>query len=196
MTDDRRPGRPRSERARQAVLTATAGLVTASGYDVLTIDAIAEKAGVGRQTIYRWWSSKASIIAEAVLDGALAPFDVSAYDDLDPHSLLHSWVEALRVPTNAALVRALSAAAASDAADSAALYEHATRASHAALASALRRGQVAGTIRAHLDAETVADALTGALLYRILTRVPMPDDYAESLLRPFDPRSRRESSRR
>lgn len=184
MADERPRGRPRSQQARRAVLAATADLVMAAGYENLTIDAIAERAGVGRQTIYRWWSSKASILAEAVVEDTLTPFDVPAAD-VDLLTLLRSWVEAMRLPANATLIRALSAAAASDAADSEALYKHGTKASHLALESALRRGQVDGTIRADLHPETMADALTGALLYRVLARVPMPDHYADTLLEPL-----------
>ena len=52
-------GRPRSETARKAVLRAALRLVAAHGYRALTIEGIAAAAGVGKQTIYRWWPSKA-----------------------------------------------------------------------------------------------------------------------------------------
>src|SRR6201995_2352035 len=50
-------GRRRNEAARAAILTATVDLLRDRGLDSLTIDAIAQAAGVGRQTIYRWWPS-------------------------------------------------------------------------------------------------------------------------------------------
>jgi AcrR family transcriptional regulator len=69
-------GRPRSERARIAVLHAVDDLLVETGYAAMTIKGIAERAGVGRQTVYRWWSTKAEILFEAsVIDAAseLAP---------------------------------------------------------------------------------------------------------------------------
>jgi AcrR family transcriptional regulator len=63
-----RAGRPRSERARQAVLEAVDDLLVDVGYAAMTMKGIAERAGVGRQTVYRWWSTKAEILLEACLD--------------------------------------------------------------------------------------------------------------------------------
>ncbi|WP_217181906.1 TetR/AcrR family transcriptional regulator [Streptomyces sp. AC495_CC817] len=59
------PGRPRSEDARLAVLNAADDLLVEQGYAALTMKGIAERAKVGRQTVYRWWSSKAEILLEA-----------------------------------------------------------------------------------------------------------------------------------
>ncbi len=71
-----RPGRPRSEDARLAVLRAVDDLLVESGYAAMTMKGIAEAAGVGRQTVYRWWSTKAEILFEACATDAareLAP---------------------------------------------------------------------------------------------------------------------------
>jgi AcrR family transcriptional regulator len=63
-------GRPRSESARQAVLRAVDDLLVEVGYAGVTMKGIAERAGVGRQTVYRWWSSPAEILLEACVDDA------------------------------------------------------------------------------------------------------------------------------
>src|SRR4051812_17961042 len=69
------PGRPRSEEARRAVLAASAHLVERDGYGTLTMEGIARSAGVSKQTVYRWWPSKAAVVLEALNEGAelLAP---------------------------------------------------------------------------------------------------------------------------
>jgi AcrR family transcriptional regulator len=65
-------GRPRSEQARRSVLDAAMRLVRRDGYAAVTIKGIAAEAGVGRQTVYRWWTSKAAILLEAVTELARA----------------------------------------------------------------------------------------------------------------------------
>lgn len=59
-------GRPRSEAARQAIIEATAALLETTTVRDLTIEAIARTAGVGKSTIYRWWSSKAAVVIDAL----------------------------------------------------------------------------------------------------------------------------------
>ncbi|MFJ4334001.1 MULTISPECIES: TetR/AcrR family transcriptional regulator [unclassified Streptomyces] len=65
MTEANGRGRPRSESARAAVLHAVDDLLVEVGYASLTMKGIAERAGVGRQTVYRWWSNKAEVLYEA-----------------------------------------------------------------------------------------------------------------------------------
>ncbi len=66
MSEDRgRGGRPRSEQAREAVLHAVDDLLLEVGYAAMTMKGIAERAGVSRMTVYRWWSTKAEILFEA-----------------------------------------------------------------------------------------------------------------------------------
>ncbi|MEV0273586.1 MAG: TetR/AcrR family transcriptional regulator [Hamadaea sp.] len=54
----------RNEQSRQAILTAAADLCAEVGYAAVTVEAIASRAGVGKQTIYRWWPSKAAVLLE------------------------------------------------------------------------------------------------------------------------------------
>ena len=59
-------GRPRSIQAQQAILAATLSSLAAEGFDAMSVDAIAAKAGVGKQTIYRWWPSKEALVIDAI----------------------------------------------------------------------------------------------------------------------------------
>ena len=61
----RGPGRPRSERARSAILRSTLRLLQSGGFPNLSIEAIAADANVSKATVYRWWSSKAVLVADA-----------------------------------------------------------------------------------------------------------------------------------
>lgn len=58
-------GRPRSEDSHEAVLDAVLQILDKEGYGALTIESVARQAGVGKQTIYRWWKSKAEMVLEA-----------------------------------------------------------------------------------------------------------------------------------
>ena len=71
----RPPGRPRSEESRQAILRSTLKLLKQDGgFPELSIEAIAADANVGKTTVYRWWPTKAALVADA--------FSTSADDEL------------------------------------------------------------------------------------------------------------------
>ncbi|MCZ0729694.1 TetR/AcrR family transcriptional regulator [Mycolicibacterium iranicum] len=62
--------RRRSERSRVAIVGATRKLLLERGFDKLTIEAVAARAGVGKQTIYRWWPSRHALVADVILEDA------------------------------------------------------------------------------------------------------------------------------
>lgn len=61
-----RRGRPRSEKARLAILEAAAELLLARGLSAVSMDAVAERAGVSKATIYRWWPTKETLALDAL----------------------------------------------------------------------------------------------------------------------------------
>src|SRR3954451_4883221 len=92
MTDLRAPGRPRSETARAAILQAAAAELQERGFAATTVDAIAARAGVGKQTVYRWWPSKPDVVLEAILE--LAAERVAVPDEGSLHADLLSFLSA------------------------------------------------------------------------------------------------------
>jgi AcrR family transcriptional regulator len=62
----RKPGRPRSAQAHKAILDATLELLAEEGFQGLSIEAVAARAGVGKTTIYRRWSSKEELVIDAI----------------------------------------------------------------------------------------------------------------------------------
>jgi AcrR family transcriptional regulator len=65
-TTPRAAGRKRSEESRQAILHAAIELTGEVGFAGLTIEGIAARAGTGKQTVYRWWRSKADVLLDAL----------------------------------------------------------------------------------------------------------------------------------
>src|ERR1022692_4481708 len=67
----RAPGRPRSEESRQSILRSTLKLLQQDGgFPELSIEAIAADANVGKTTVYRWWPTKAALVADAFFTSA------------------------------------------------------------------------------------------------------------------------------
>lgn len=191
-----RTGRPRSEATRLAILEAAAALTTELGYDHVTIDAIASRAGAGKQTIYRWWSAKSMVVADAVIEGFLRLPALDLPDTGDLRADLKTWTTASAAamgdPRFLQVVRALVTAATGPEQDASRLYEHIMRPTYEPLVARLRQGQDAGQLSTAVSAESVADALLGTLLFRALARLPMPETMAgiiDALLAPAAPPS-------
>jgi AcrR family transcriptional regulator len=169
-----RTGPVRSEAARLAILDAAVALFAERGYDHLTMEGIARRAGVGKQTIYRWWPSKGDVIAEAILEGHLLGGRRELPDTGDPRTDLAAWLTDLFTlrasPEGEGLLHSLVAAAAGSA-------ETGRRLRAEILAAPLmeRLSQALGSVTGpRLDA--AADALVGAVILRALSREEFDGD--------------------
>jgi AcrR family transcriptional regulator len=161
------PSRRRSEKSRRAIVTATRELLLERGFDGLTIEAVAARAGVGKQTIYRWWPSRPALVADVMLEDAdtiLASVDHT--DDLSADLL--RWVgklaASLTTARGSAMLRTLTVACME----------------HEDTAIKLRAGFSAplhDSVRTRLlsdgidaaTAESAADAIVGGVVYPILS---------------------------
>ncbi|MBH0779810.1 TetR/AcrR family transcriptional regulator [Nocardia bovistercoris] len=170
-----RGGRPRSDRAHRAILQATRDLLAESGYEALTIEAIAARAGVGRPTLYRWWSSKAAVVAEAVTEGLMDSEVLAPPDTGDFAADLATWWEGrlrlLRDPRAAAILRGWTAASAESNEEADRLYALITGPLRQALARRFAVAVELGQIRSDVSLDALSETLFGGLLYRVLTRV-------------------------
>lgn len=181
---ERRRGAVRSEKARVAILQATASQLAERGWDQLTIEGIAADAGVGKPTIYRWWPSKSALIADALLEGAIVLPTPLPADTGDLRADLVDWLEPTlgltEDPGATALTRYLVAAAAEDAVVGHRLDEAspATRVLAERLAVAQERGELAPTA----SIELIVDALIGAFILRALRRAPYQPGQAAALV--------------
>ncbi|TFB92995.1 TetR/AcrR family transcriptional regulator [Cryobacterium sp. MDB2-10] len=171
-------GRPRSESVRRSILEAARDLIAERGYQQLSFQAIATRSGCGRQTIYRWWASKALIVADLVLEGQLTlpqqPVPDTGSLDVDLTEWLERITASLRDPAVAALTRALISAASDDQGHAQLLYAMTTGPYHQGLVDRLARGQSLGQLREAADPAALADALIGTVLFRTLIAGAQP----------------------
>ena len=182
----RSPGRPRSEASRQAILEAALSLATETGYAGLTIEGIAARAGVGKQTIYRWWPSKADVLLEA--SAVQAELHIPVTDRGSYRADLRAFLDASyeignRNPEFVGLLRALMAEAQLDPEFGVRFRAAFLERRRDALAVITGRARERGDLPDRPDPETVADIVFGTIWYRILaTRRPFDAVLEEDLL--------------
>ncbi|GAA2629691.1 TetR/AcrR family transcriptional regulator [Actinomadura fulvescens] len=190
MSNGRAPDRSRrSERSRQAILEATRALISEVGYRKVSIEAIATRAGVGKQTIYRWWPSKGAVIFDAFLalsdaggEGGLALPDTGDLE-ADLKLVMRATVAEFADPAFEKPIRALNAEIVNDP-DLAAQYrEQLARPVDDAKRARLRSAQRAGQLAADADLDLVLEVLYAPLFQRWLHRTgPLNAEYADSLV--------------
>ena len=172
-----RPGRKRSEQSRLAILTAAYELVGEIGYARLTIEGIAARAGTGKQTIYRWWPSKADVVLDALATKAdlhiPIPDEGSYAADLREF-LLASFALGSQA-TLIGILRALMAEAQIDPEFWQRFRDGFLQRRRDALGVITGRAQARGDLPPGLSPGTVADIVFGVIWYRVLATRELPD---------------------
>ena len=179
----RTTGRPRSERSRQAILTAALELLETEGYRGISIEAIAARAGVGKQTIYRWWSCKADVVLEAYAEAA-------AERSPDPDTgairsdLMHFVRTTFAGACEASSILCSLMAEAQLNGDFADRFRNAfINSRRAILYRILDRGIARGELASDIDRQLLADLIYGPMWYRLLNRhAPVDAELAAELV--------------
>ncbi len=165
----RPPGRPRSEKARVAILQATLKLLSEGGFANFTIEEVADRAEVGKATVYRWWPDKGALIADAFA-GSIThrlrfPDTGSVYKDLSRQML--QLVKVFR-SRRGRIVSAILAAGQSDKELMAAFRDRflwpRRREAYATLERGIRRGELSK----NADLDLLLDSLYGPIYMRFL----------------------------
>jgi len=180
----RRPGRPRSEAARRAVLAAAIALFEEQGFARLTVEGIAERAGVGRPTIYRWWPSKAAVLMEAFLTSVAPkiPFRGSGPARADLQQQMEAVIRLFAGPVGRMITSLI--AQAQDDPELAIAFRDRYLAERRALArTIIERGIASGEFRPDVDPDVAMDALYAPLYYRLLVgHLPLTAELAGQLV--------------
>ncbi len=170
-----RAGRPRDDVAEQAILEAVVALLGEQGYAGTTIAAVAARAGVGKPTVYRRWSSKSELVVDAVV--RLAP-PITARRSGDPHTdirrLTYSAItEMTSQPMAGTLVTLLTDMQQHPALPSL-VQERLVRPRRAVIGEIIEQAVNDGGLGPATDPELMLDLLLGPLLYRWLTAGEAP----------------------
>jgi AcrR family transcriptional regulator len=178
----------RSVEARQAVLEAADDLLAERGLAGVTIEGIAARAGVAKQTIYRWWSSKVDVLMDAFIDDMAEHLTPADHGDLgrDLRAHLGRVADFLTRSDPGAVFRALAGQAQHDPELAARLRtdylgQQRTR-DRVPLLRAIERGQ----LPADLDVDLGVDQLLGPVYYLVLvTGAPVSREFTDHLVRQF-----------
>ncbi|MFI8216737.1 TetR/AcrR family transcriptional regulator [Streptomyces sp. NPDC085932] len=185
----------RSEKSRRAIYDAALALVVEVGYPKTTIEGIAARAGVGKQTIYRWWSSKADVLMEAFLDLAERSQQEVAAEPVthvfpdtgdvaaDLKTVLRATVDELRDPRFEAPSRALAAEGVVNEELGRELVAKLMQPSLDLYMTRLRAAQAAGQVREGLDLRIALEFFISPLAQRWLQHTgPISHEYTDTLV--------------
>lgn len=178
-------GRPRSEQSHQAIIKATNELLAERGFDNVTMDEVAERAGVSKATIYRRWASKGVLVFEAFAADFLAqqpqPDTGSLKEDLLIR--MRRWVRIVNgTVTGRTLVSLLAEAQRDD--ELAALWrEHFMLPVRQESKTLVERAVARGEISQRTDPDVLLDLLYGPLYHRLLERhLPLSDRFVRAIV--------------
>jgi AcrR family transcriptional regulator len=178
-------GRPRSEKARSAILEAAAELLLERGLSAVSMDAVAARAGVSKATIYRWWPTKETLALDALYtewaNVPSAPDTGSLKGDL--LALLRPWVrQATKRPYGRAIA-ALITEAQSNPAFGREYLERFVEPRRDQARAIFRRAIERGEIPAGTKTEVALDLLYGPVYHRLLHgHAPLNDRFIRDVI--------------
>jgi AcrR family transcriptional regulator len=182
MQAESAPGRPRSESARKAVLAAAFAVLDERGYGAFSIDAVANRAGVARTTIYRWWPTKGLLAVESFLDRVQAQVDYEQTDSAaqDFTRMLGTVGTLMAGPAGRVAVSILAEGQRDPEALAAfkTSYHQVLRSKSVPL---LQAGIARGELASELEPDLLLDAAIGAIYLNLMLKEPIADMWARQL---------------
>jgi AcrR family transcriptional regulator len=177
----------RSERSRSAILRAALSLLEEKGYADLTVEAIASRAGVGKQTIYRWWGGRGPVVLDALVEqvGPAGPPALPDTGDLgaDLRLVARAIVAELADNRLSATTRALTIETLSSEDFAGRVRDLLLRPQLDTIKERLRSARAAGQVRDDVDLDQAVELLIGPVYHRWMLRTgPLNDNYADGLV--------------
>jgi len=183
MPKGRAPQR-RDENARLAVLHAADDLLVERGFVGVTVEGIATRAGVAKQTIYRWWPSKVDILLDTLIEDAgralAIPDTGSAVDGTRRY--LRSLARFLTKDPAGKVLLALIGEAQHDPEVARTFHQRYLDPQRCRERELLRRGITSGELSTGIDIDSTLDVLSGPILYRALTGKSISRSFIDQLI--------------
>ncbi|HTX39084.1 MAG TPA: TetR/AcrR family transcriptional regulator [Bryobacteraceae bacterium] len=176
-------GRPRDQSARRRILKAALDLMDQTAFAQVTVEAIAERAGASKATVYRWWPNKAAVVIEAFREAVAPQLPLRDTGSLreDLSTQVRNFAKLLSGP-GGRMLRSFVVAARSDPEVAAAFRSIWSDPRRAEAKEMLRQKQASGQLRKDADLDLVLDSLYGPLYYRFLVKNEPPSQkYAAEL---------------
>lgn len=181
-------GRPRDPGADDAILKAALELFVSRGLEGASIEQIAKRAGVARVTVYRRWSSKEDLLADAIETARTVIPDLPIWQDTDAvlpdpgERLLESWVSALAQPQLRTVLAQLIGSSTSNPRLRDTYWQHHVLPRRTLIGEKLERAKRDGELPADVDPDVLMDMMVGAVLYRLLLQ---PEPASEPEIREY-----------
>ena len=177
-------GRPRSEASRGSIIAAANQLLRSVGLRRMTVEAVAELSGVGKATIYRWWSSKGTLALDAYLEDmrskVVVPNTGSGFEDLRRHA---EAVIRFYTGPEGRIFAEFMAEAQSDPRLAEDFRTRFLNHRRAAVNSIFLRGVARGEFREGIDPDVAMDLIFGPIVYRMLSgHTPLSKPLAQELV--------------
>ena len=180
-----RRGRPRSQAAHDAVLSAALALLEKGGYDAATIEEISARSGVAKTTIYRWWPNRPALVVDLLME--MAGKEVPPPAGPDPLGAIRTEMRGIAAASDHLMGRLLTSLlgeAQHDPEIRAALLDGLFHPRTDATGKMIREAQKSGRLRKDLPAHVAVDLLVGPLFYRMFVRhQPLNDAFVSQVFR-------------
>lgn len=163
------PGRPRSTTSHQAILQAALELLSEVGFEAMSIEAIATRAGVGKTTIYRRYSSKDELLADAIesiREDVLIPDTGNLWSDID--ALIKNAAQITFTPLGRQSVAMIISSASSNPGFAQIYWEKYLQPRRQSFAIVIERAKARNEVSTNLDAGLIFDAMSGIMLYALI----------------------------
>ncbi|MCC5657380.1 TetR/AcrR family transcriptional regulator [Nostoc sp. XA010] len=162
-------GRPRSIQADQAIVEATLDLLAEVGYESMSIEAIASRAGVGKTTIYRRYTSKEELVADAIeslRDDLVIPDTGKFWGDMN--ILINNAAKKIDSPLGRQTLALIISTASSNPQFAEVYWTKYTKLRREAFSKVLERAKSRGEIHKDADVDLIIDLVSGSLYYALI----------------------------
>ena len=168
--ETRPPGRPRSVEADEAILRAALELLASDGYRALTMEAVRERSGVGKATLYRRYGSKEELVKAAIVhlnSDIPMPEDTGSVAGDFAATAQNVLAGAARTGALTLMPRLLSEVT-GDPEMHALFSEHLVEPRRRVVRAIVERAKLRGEIRDDVDSDLAVDLMVGPFIYRVI----------------------------